>query len=214
MFTGIIEAVRPIESLRVAREGGEIVVDLGDLAEGVRVGDSVALSGCCLTVTSLRGPKASFDVSGETLSRSTLGEKRAGAMVNVERALRVGDRLGGHFVQGHVDGVGVVTRKDVRPGEWTVEFSVPEELLSTIVHKGSVAVDGVSLTLAELGERSCAVALIPHTIEQTTLKDIAVGDRVNIETDVLGKYVARLLGLAPPADSGLSLDFLAEHGFT
>ena len=213
MFTGIIEGVRRIETIRASGERGLVVVDLGALAEGVRVGDSVAVSGCCLTVTELRSSRASFDVSGETLSRSVLGEKRAGDAVNIERALRVGDRLGGHFVQGHVDAVGVVSRKDVLPGQWTVEFAIPPPLAATMALKGSVAVDGVSLTIADLQPDRFSVALVPHTIESTTLKNVAVRDRVNVEGDILAKYVARALAQSRPTDSGVTRGFLAEHGF-
>ena len=211
MFTGIIEGTGRVVSIEARRDKGRLTLDLGPVAEGVRVGDSVAVDGACLTATSLSGSSAVFDVSGETLSRTTLGDRRANDMVNLERSLRVGDRLGGHFVQGHVDGVGVLDSKKVLPGQWTVEFTIAPELGQAMIPKGSVAVDGISLTIADLKEDRFSVALIPHTIESTTLKDKAPGSRVNIETDMIGKHVARLLGKAEGGE--ITREFLARHGF-
>lgn len=214
MFTGIVEALGRVVTARVSGERGELVIDLGHVAEGVRVGDSVCVSGACLTATRLDGSTAAFDVSAETLARTTLGGLKPGDSVNLERALRVGDRLGGHFVQGHVDAVGEIVRKDEAPGQWTVEVAVPTDLAAGFIPKGSVAVDGVSLTIAELRPGRFAVALIPHTVEATTLKRAQAGDRVNIEGDMIGKYVARLLGAsAGEKETRLTREFLAEHGF-
>ena len=169
------------------------------LAGDVKLGDSVALNGCCLTVVEVAGDRWSFEAGAETLSRTNLGELRPGEGVNVERALRAGDRLGGHVVQGHVDAVGTVAELD-RDGEWVnLHFTAPPAVAELLVDKGSVCVDGVSLTVCEPrpgadGNGRFYVALIPHTLGETTLGDRGVGDRVNLEADVLGKYVRKLLG--------------------
>jgi len=211
MFTGIIEGLGRIASIEAESDKGRLDLDLGPVAEGVVIGDSIAVDGTCLTVTTLAGERASFDVSGETLSRTTLGDRRVNDSVNLERALCVGSRLGGHFVQGHVDAVGTLSRRDALPGQWTVEFTVPRELAAVMILKGSVAVDGISLTIADLKEDRFSVAVIPHTIEVTTLKKKRVSDRVNIEGDMIGKYVARLLGKA--GGGKITSEFLAQHGF-
>ena len=211
MFTGIVEGLGRVTAIDVRHDKGRLQLDLESLADGVAVGDSVAVDGVCLTAAVLAAPRVAFDVSGETLSRTTLGGCRVGDSVNVERALRVGDRMGGHFVQGHVDGVGVLSRKDVLPGQWTVEFIVPADLAAAMILKGSVAVDGISLTICDLSADRFSVALIPHTLLATTLRDKTIGGRVNIETDLIGKYVARLLGQS--GDSHITPEFLARHGF-
>jgi riboflavin synthase len=224
MFTGIIEEVGKVlgltaESACGGRGGssGRLRVELGAIAEGVRIGDSVSVDGACLTVARIGGGIAEFDVSAETLRVSTLGGLAAGSEVNLERSLRVGDRLGGHFVLGHVDGVGRIERLEAAPGEVALEVSAPPELLSGLILKGSIAVDGISLTLADLAPDRFSVAVIPHTLERTTLRKKSAGDRVNLELDVIGKYVARFLSAsrgAPGAKpSGLTEGFLEEHGF-
>jgi len=211
MFTGIVEGMGSVKAVFARGEKGRLTIHLGELADGVRIGDSIAADGACLTVTDIADAIAAFDVSGETLRRTTLGDRRPNDRVNLERALKVGDRLGGHFVQGHVDAVGVLAGKAVEPGQWTLEFTVPSDLASVMIPKGSVAVDGVSLTLANLQRDRFSVALIPHTIQATTLKDKIVGDRVNVEGDMIGKYVARLLGAT--GTEGISKNFLGNHGF-
>lgn len=163
------------------------------IAEGCRIGDSVATNGCCLTVVAIEGPRWAFEAGAETLSKTNLGRLKPGDPVNLERALPAGGRLGGHFVQGHVDGVGEVATME-RDGEWTtIWFRVPEHLTAQMVAKGSITVDGVSLTLVNVERESFSVALIPHTLSVTTLGTRRVGDAVNIETDILGKYVQKFL---------------------
>jgi riboflavin synthase len=187
----------------------------GPLADGLRVGDSIAVDGACLTVTALRGDGFTSDLSGETLKRTTLGRLRAGSRVNLERPLRLGDRLGGHLVTGHVDAVGqVVDRIPQGDGEFW-RFRFPQDLMPLLVLKGSIAVDGISLTVAELSGDAFGVALIPHTLHHTTLGGKRVGDPVNLEADLLGKHVARLLAgrLDSLGQGGLNLAFLKEHGF-
>lgn len=216
MFTGIVEEIGRIVSARTGGGRGELAIGLGNAAEGVQVGDSVCVSGACLTATRIEGATAWFDVSAETLSRTTLGGRKPGDRVNLERALRVGDRLGGHFVQGHVDAVGDVASVDKRPGQWTLAVRVPPELAAGFIPKGSVAVDGTSLTISALEADRFSVALIPHTVAATTLQHAEPGDKVNVEGDMIGKYVARLLALAMrPETEGrpITQEFLAQHGF-
>jgi riboflavin synthase len=195
MFTGIVEAVGRID-VATRRDGGcSLGIDVGtlDLAD-VAVGDSIAVDGCCLTVVAIQGRVLGFDVSAETLSCTTgLDEVRE---VNLEKALRFGDRLDGHLMQGHVDGVGTVVRREPVPGDprsIALEIEAPAELTSLIAPKGSIAVSGVSLTSNRVDGRVFSVNLIPHTLDVTTLKNLAPGDKVNLEIDVLARYVARLV---------------------
>lgn len=173
--------------------GHRLTFDLGPLAHGVQIGDSICLSGCCLTVVAYDGARCTFELGSETLSRTCFGTLQLGSKVNCERSLRAGDRLGGHFVTGHVDAVGTVTlRKD--EGEWRfLDFSGPVELMRQMACKGSVAVDGVSLTIVEADDSHFSVALIPHTLQVTTLGSLEKGSRVHLESDILAKYVARQL---------------------
>ena len=211
MFTGLVEAKAVVSSLD--RRGSDVRVTLAvpgtngrgePLAGDVQLGDSVALNGCCLTVVQVDGGERpgslwSFEAGAETLSRTNLGSLNEGDGVNVERALRAGDRLGGHLVQGHVDAVGTVTKLD-RDGEWLhMHFTAPAAVAELLVDKGSVCVDGVSLTVCEPRGEGFHVALIPHTLGETTLGDRAPGDAVNLEADVLGKYVRKLLEPHLPA---------------
>lgn len=190
--------------------GARLTIDLGPLADETAPGDSVAVDGACLTATSLDGADVSFDVVRETLTRTTLGSRKAGSRVNLERALGVGATLDGHIVQGHVDGVATV--KAITPDAWT--FAARRELAEQLVPKGSVAVAGVSLTVVDAGADSFSVALIPTTLAETTLGELRVGQAVNIETDVIGKYVMRYLrNLGGARPGGLTLDALRQAGF-
>ena len=195
MFTGLVEGRGLVTGL--VTEGPAVRVEIEPpasmSAEDSAVGDSISLSGCCLTIVAVEQGRWSFEAGEETLSKTVLGDLNVGSHVNLERSLPVNGRLGGHFVQGHVDGTGVVD-EIVRDGEWiTMWFRVPQDLSQLMVPKGSVAVDGISLTLVDVERERFSVALIPHTLEVTTLGVRQVGDRVNIETDVLGKYVQKLL---------------------
>lgn len=195
MFTGLVSAVSRVVSLRSGTAGAVLAVerppDFGDAA----VGESIAVSGVCLTVVppAAPGEPLCFDVSPETLSRSALGGLSPGASVNLERALRAADRLGGHVVAGHVDGTAQVLEVERSGESWTFTFSLPAALARYAVEKGSISVDGISLTIAALHEASFDVAVIPHTFTATTLGERKPGDLVNLEVDVLGKYVERLL---------------------
>jgi len=193
MFTGIIEATGRIE--RIEPRGGDVrlLVDAGTLGlDDVAIGDSIAVSGVCLTAVAIEGNAFAVDVSNETLSRTSLGALGAGAAVNLEKAMRLSDRLGGHLVSGHVDGLGRVVsiEPDARSQRWT--FELPVELARYAAPKGSIAIDGVSLTVNEVDGRRFGVNLIPHTIEVTTLHDRRVGDAVNIEVDLVARYVERM----------------------
>ena len=214
MFTGLIEAVCDVRAVSPGTgSGGSIVVDLGPLAEGCRLGDSIAVSGACLTITHLAGSVATFGMSPETLAVSTLATLRPPAKVNIERAMQASDRFGGHIVQGHVDGTGTI--RSMKPmGDFAdIEFAVGRELLDQMVMKGSVAIDGVSLTLADIGPDGFRVATIPETLNRTTLKDAYAGRRVNIEVDILVKIVRRQLEAILPSGQALTMDRLREMGY-
>lgn len=195
MFTGLVSAVSRVVSLRSGTTGAVLAVERPPEFGDVAVGESIAVSGVCLTVVppAAPGQPLCFDVSPETLSRSALGGLAPGAGVNLERALRASDRLGGHVVAGHVDGTAEVLGVERFGESWTFRFSLPVALARYAVEKGSISVDGISLTIAALGEESFDVAVIPHTFASTTLGERKPGDRVNLEVDVLGKYVERLL---------------------
>ena len=192
MFTGIVESTGIVRAL-TARDGdAKLVVEAGAFLDGARIGDSIAVSGVCVTITRTGGPLFEADLGAETLRRTTLGQLRAGASVNLERPLAVGDRLGGHIVQGHVDGVGRVAERR-REGEgWWVEITLPPGLARYVVETGSIAVDGVSLTVASIAADRFAVSLIPHTCAATTLGGLRDGALVNLEVDVIAKHVERL----------------------
>jgi riboflavin synthase len=198
MFTGLIEGQGAVQAVVSEGDAIRLEIDAGEsIATGLSIGDSVSINGCCLTVVELAGTVAAFQAGTETLSKTNLGRLQPGDHVNLERSLPVEGRLGGHFVQGHVDGVGQVASVD-RDGEWvTMWFEIPEALAMFLVPKGSVAVDGISLTVVDAERNRFSVALIPHTLDVTTLGVREVGDPVNIETDILGKYVERLLQFRP-----------------
>lgn len=212
MFTGLVEAVGTLRRLTRKGAGGVLEVDMGPLAGQVALGESISINGCCLTVCSKQPPLVAFDVSPETLARTTLGGLKASTLVNVERAMAADGRFGGHIVQGHVDGTGRIERID-RQAEFAVyTFSAPAELLDEMVVKGSVAVNGISLTLASVDGKGFSVAVIPVTLANTNLGKAAVGDAVNIETDIIGKIVKKQL-TKMAGGKGLTADKLAEYGF-
>jgi riboflavin synthase len=193
MFSGIVEALGTVVELRPEPPGCRLIVREAKIVAETRVADSISVNGCCLTVVDREGDTFGFQAGPETLARTNLGELRAGSRVNLERALAVGERLGGHFVSGHIDGVGTLLSRD-DCGDWsTFWFSVPRALAVQMASKGSIAVDGVSLTIVGSEPDRFSVALIPYTLAVTTLGPLAVGGKVNLETDLLAKYVGRLL---------------------
>lgn len=212
MFTGLIQKIGRVVSVSVGAEDGRIVVQAEEPWDWpLSVGESISVSGACLTLVSSKDDRLVFDALQETFRRTNLGQKRAGDRVNIERALRAGDALGGHIVTGHVDGVGI-TRAIRRAGrDWVLEIEVGPGLLDGLVTKGSVACDGASLTIADLKGKTFRVHIIPHTWEHTALSDLKAGGAVNIETDILGKYVKRLL----PGGGGshVTLESLRRAGF-
>jgi riboflavin synthase len=193
MFTGLVEGMGRIARILDQPPGKKFTVALGNLAQGLKVGDSVAINGCCLTAVDVAGDELSFEAGSETLSRTNLGRLAVGSQVNIERSLKLGDSLGGHLVTGHIDGLGELTvRKDDK--DWSfLWFRAPQRLMRQMASKGSVTVDGVSLTLVEVDNDQFSVALIPHTLSVTTLGQLREGDCANLETDILAKYVERQL---------------------
>lgn len=213
MFTGIVEEVGQLKA--ITRRGGGVSLSIAAhrVTQGLTQGESIAVNGVCLTVVDCDAASFRVDVSPETLRRTNLGALRTGDGVNLERALRLGERLGGHYVTGHVDGTGTITRK-VREGNalnYTIRTS--PEILRYIVAKGSIAVDGISLTVVSLEETSFSVSIIPHTAQVTTLGKKGPGDMVNLECDLLGKYVEKFLHDRREKIPGISRSFLAEHGY-
>lgn len=212
MFTGIIEEVGHVKSLRRGAKSFTLEVEASKVMEGTQVGDSIATNGVCLTVTSLTGHGFTADVMPETVQRTALGELSAGSPVNLERALSLQTRLGGHIVSGHIDGTGRISdRRQDDTALWlTVECD--SRLLRYIIEKGSITIQGVSLTVARVDDRSFAVSLIPHTQAATTLHQARIGDRVNLENDIIAKYVEKLLGKNNDPNSGI-MEKLARNGF-
>ena len=204
MFTGLVETKGRVVAVVPEPPGARLRIKAGPVAEGVAIGDSICVNGCCLTVTATDGELLDFQAGEETLSRTNLGELNADAPVNLERALLPDSRLGGHYVTGHIDGLGRVAQRN-DSGEWSeVWFEAPADLMPQMASKGSITVDGVSLTLVGVDSETSrfSVALIPHTLEVTTLGDRHVGDAVNLETDVLAKYVQRQLEAWRPNSEG------------
>jgi len=220
VFTGIIEGIGTIAGIRSTGQGRCLTVEAGFTLDDVNTGDSISVNGACLTVVSVGRDRFSADVSPETLSKTALHRLRSGSRVNLEQALRYSDRLGGHLVSGHIDGVGKLSRRETAGNAILLEFEIAEMLSRYIIQKGSVAVDGVSLTVNRCDRHSFGVSIIPHTTKETTLEQLRLGDPVNIETDMIGKYVEHFL-LYKEADgegkslarSEINLQFLAENGF-
>jgi len=213
MFTGLIEAICEVRSVRPNAGGLLLAVNLGELAKDCKIGDSIAINGACLTVAELTDSLATFELSSETLTRSDLGRLKPSSKVNVERAMKASDRFGGHFVQGHIDGTATI-KAIKRLGQFAdIEFAAQSELLGQMVVKGSVAVDGISLTIASLNQSSFSVALIPQTLKKTTLGAAKVGDAVNIETDIIVKTVKSYLDKILPQKPALTVERLRQLGF-
>jgi riboflavin synthase len=194
MFTGIVEGVgtvNKISKITKNRSAIEMTIDLGKQVKGLKIGQSVALNGVCLTATKISKSKCIFEMIEETTKKTDLGNLKVGGVVNIERSLKAGDRLEGHFVLGHVDGVGKIKKIVKKPKEVKVYFEVPKSLAKYVVKKGSIAIDGISLTVVDIKKTLASVSLIPHTIQITNFHTKKVGDKINIETDILGKYILK-----------------------
>lgn len=215
MFTGIVEEIGRIQAIRHGSRSAVLSIQCRKVLDGTRVGDSIAVNGVCLTVTELGKDSYCADVMAETLRRSSLGALKAGSRVNLERAMPADGRFGGHIVAGHIDGTGRIEAVQREETAVWYQVSAEPEVLHYIVEKGSITIDGISLTVAEVTENDFRVSIIPHTQANTILADRDVGDVVNLETDIIGKYVEKLLtGQNPPKkESKLTMEFLAEHGF-
>lgn len=210
MFTGLIESVCKVGSI-ISRAGGlRLQINLG---QAVKIGESVSVNGVCLTAARVNGSSAEFDVSPETVEKTTLKSLKAGALVNIERAMSAGDRFGGHFVQGHIDAVAKIKKIEKKGSFWIFVFETSQEIKDYLIPKGSIAIDGVSLTIAETKDRSFEVSIIPATFENTIFKNYKIGDSVNIETDMICRTVKKQLENILLNKSNLTIDKLKEIGF-
>ncbi|WP_088189058.1 riboflavin synthase [Desulfosporosinus sp. FKA] len=215
MFTGIVEELGIVRDLRLLPDSGKLTLQGKKVLERTQLGDSIAVNGVCLTVIQQNSDEFTVDVMAETLAKTNLGDLKSGSRVNLERALQLQTRLGGHLVSGHVDGVGSIRKITPWGIAKLLEITAPSTLLSFVLPKGSIAIDGISLTVVDVEHDYFSVSLIPHTFQETTLGLKQIGSRVNLETDLIGKYVARFMGLNRAADSkeDISMTFLAENGF-
>src|SRR5215813_9864358 len=218
MFTGIVEHVGTVVAVTPRGKVVQLTIDCGPIVEGAHLGDSIAINGTDLTVTTMAGPTMRFEMVQETASITNLGQLRPGSLVNLERALRADGRYDGHIVQGHVDGTGAIQEWRRQQEDVRLFVACAPELASGMVPKGSITVDGVSLTLVDVGPDFFSVALIPYTLSHTTLSERRVGERINLEVDVIGKYVRKYLqqifgGSSAAAGTGLSVERLRELGF-
>jgi len=221
MFTGIIEHFGTIESLTLTGAGGRVTIHAPTLANSLAVSNSIAVNGCCLTVVALENARFSADLSGETVNKTTFGAGaaglRKGARVNLEQPLTAGKEFGGHFVLGHVDTIGRVTALQAEGESWIYGVQVPEEFACYVVPKGSITIDGISLTVAHWSGNVASIAVIPYTFEHTNIRDRKPGDAVNLEGDILGKYIERHLAAraaaATESDPGLTQSALIDQGF-
>ncbi len=211
MFTGIIEEIGTVRRIEHGAKGARLTIQAKTVLEDTRIGDSIATNGVCLTVVSMTGDSFSADVMAESLRRSSLGTLQGGSPVNLERAMAANGRFGGHIVSGHIDGTGTIASQKREDNAVWVKIKTPAPLLRYIVEKGSIAIDGVSLTVAAVTDTDFSVSIIPHTGAQTILLGKKPGDPVNLECDVIGKYVEKLT--VPHKTGGISTNFLAENGF-
>ena len=215
MFTGIVEEIGTIKRFNISGNSGCIEIEAKKVLEGTKIGDSIAVNGICLTVVSMSDSSFCADVMAETVRRSSLSELSDGDSVNLERAMAADGRFGGHIVSGHIDGTGVIVSKVQEENAVWVTFEAPEEILNYIVEKGSICIDGISLTVASVSDRDFKVSVIPHTGEETTLLKKKTGLKVNLENDIIGKYVGKLMNISggEKRTSNITMDFLIENGF-
>lgn len=220
MFTGIIEGSGTISGIKPSGQSRRMAINADYELDNTKIGDSIAVSGACLTAVSLSGRRFEVDVSSETVAKTTLGKAKIGDRVNLERALRISDRIDGHLVSGHIDGIGTIKSRKTQENAIIITFNIPESVAYYIIKKGSVAVDGISLTVNECDHESFQVSIIPHTAKLTTLGFKKISDSVNIETDMIGKYVERFVTQMKSGESkkeagksSIDMQFLAKTGF-
>lgn len=218
MFTGIIEGLGNIYALQPSGEGKKLTIEADFVLEGAKEGDSISVSGACLTAVAISDRRFTVDVSPETLARSTFAQAKTGDRVNIERAMRLSDRLDGHLVSGHIDGVGTIVHRKIKSNAILITIGAPESLCRFMIEKGSVAVDGISLTINGCTQNSFEISIIPYTSKLTTIGLKNIGTHVNLETDMIGKYVEKFLSARQNNDkdfrkSDISMDFLAKAGF-
>ncbi len=220
MFTGIIEGLGTVTGVQSAGQGRQLAIEADFALEQTKIGDSICVSGACLTVVRIEGRRFEVDVSPETLRKTTFGDVRVGQRVNLERAMRLSDRIDGHLVSGHIDGVGIIRRRETAGNAMVVSIGVDPSLARYMINKGSVAVDGISLTVNSCGADGFSVSIIPHTAALTTIGFKNRGDAVNVETDMIGKYVERFVGRQRvpgkkqgPETAGVDREFLIKTGF-
>ncbi|GKU26804.1 riboflavin synthase [Clostridium folliculivorans] len=215
MFTGLVEEIGRVESVVKSAKSASIIIKAKTVLEGVKLGDSICTNGVCLTVTSFDSSRFTIDAMAETMRRSNLKNLSPGDEVNLERALSVGDRLGGHIVSGHIDGMGTIEDYEREDNAVWITVGTSPDILRYIVQKGSIAIDGVSLTVAYVDDSVFKVSIIPHTKDVTTLLRKKIGDKVNLECDMIGKYIEKFLGAKgnAPVKKDIDLNFLSENGF-
>jgi len=216
MFTGLIEAVEPVQSNTSSPAGRRLRVPLGKIAEGVKPGDSICVNGVCLTVSEIKQGTATFDVMAETVRASTIGQWQAGELVNLERALAANGRFGGHIVQGHVDGVGIIKHVEKPKAAYVLSIGADAAILEYAISKGSIAVDGVSLTIVNAAKYHFTVSLIPTTLKKTNLREKRVGDKVNLEADIVNKWIVKRINKIlsdKEEDGNLTIEKLRAKGF-
>ena len=216
IFTGIIEELGVVKSIAINGASGCITIKARKVLEGTKLGDSIAVNGTCLTVTSINSDGFSADVMAETVRRTSLSQVGKGDMVNLERAMALNGRFGGHIVSGHIDGTGTITKYKKEENAIWVTIKVPEEILNLIVEKGSICIDGISLTVATVSDRDFQVSIIPHTAKETTLIQKKVGSLVNLENDIVGKYIKKFMDNKQESqskrESGLTMEMLEKYG--
>lgn len=213
MFTGIVEEIGTVKSIQMTGKSGTVTIKAKKVLEGTKVGDSIAVNGICLTVTSMTDNGFEADVMAETVRRSSLSECRGNDEVNLERAMAADGRFGGHIVSGHIDGTGTITSLSREENAVWVTISADARIIRYIVEKGSICIDGISLTVAKVNHDNFSVSVIPHTAGQTTLLKKRAGDIVNLENDIVGKYVERFLGVEQNKSDGITMEMLSKYGF-
>lgn len=213
MFTGIVEEIGSISGIKQGKNSEILTIKAKKVLEDTKIGDSIAVNGICLTVTALSSDSFTADVMHETINRSSLSKLKYGSKVNLERAMPVNGRFGGHIVSGHVDGTGTII--NIKPDDNAIWYKIQanQQILKYIVEKGSITIDGISLTVAKVSETDFSISAIPHTVEQTILKEKRQGDIVNLETDILAKYIEKLLNHTQNKQSKITKEFLLEYGF-